>query len=69
MSWKAVTVSIMLWVVVSKNVVDAHSALGEKLCRDELFDKEKQLFYDDPGCLLKCCDVRKHLTEKLSSYM
>jgi hypothetical protein len=76
-SWKAVTVSIiMLRVVVSQNVVDAHSGklavgdtLGGKLCRDELFAKEKQLFYDDPGCLLKCCDVRKHLTEKNAPYM
>jgi hypothetical protein len=76
LSWKAVTVSLMLRVVVTENVVDACSgklSLGDihlvKLGRNELFDKEKQIFYDDPGCLLKCCDVRKHLSEKLASYL
>jgi hypothetical protein len=71
MSWKAVIVSLMLRVVVTENVVDAHSGKlsvgdthGEKLGRNELFDREKQLFYDDPGCLLKYCDVRKHLSER-----
>jgi hypothetical protein len=50
-SWKAVTVSVMLRVVISENVVDAHGGklavgdtLGGKLCREQMFDKENNYF-------------------------